>query len=218
MYEALLQLDEVRLNFSSEGLFVLNSALAFIMFGVALEIKLEHFQHIWQNKHYPVIGFIAQFVLLPAVTFLVIGLFHSFLTPTVAVGMILVASCPGGNISNFISALAKGHTALSVTLTAMATLAAVVLTPFNFLFWGGLYTKYIGAMDSDKLLRPLEISPLSIFETVFILLGIPLLLGMLFSHFFPGVTRKIIKPIKSLSIMVFAAIVILAFRNNYDFS
>jgi BASS family bile acid:Na+ symporter len=216
MLEALKVLDNVRLNFSSEGLFVLNITLAFIMFGVALEIKAEHFKNIWKNKRLPFIGFLAQFLMLPAITFFLIVALNRVITPTIAMGMILVASCPGGNISNFISLLAKGNAALSVTLTAIATLFAIVLTPFNFLLWGGFYTNFVSHIDSGTLLRPLEIQPAQVFQTVFILLGIPLICGMLFNHFFPMITAAIKKYVKSISLLIFAAIVVMAFMNNYD--
>lgn len=217
MLEALQVLDDIRLNFSVKGLFVLNLTLAFIMFGVALGIKVEHFQNIWNNKKLPILGFASQFFLLPAVTFLLIVILHRYITPSIAMGMILVASCPGGNISNFISSLARGNAALSVTLTAIATLSAIILTPFNFLFWGGLYSRISSRFNSEHLLRPLEIQPFDVFQTVFILLGIPLIIGMLVNHYLPRTTEKINKPIKILSIVLFAAIVILAFRNNYDY-
>lgn len=217
MYEALLELDDLRLNFSQEGLFILNITLAFIMFGVALGIKFDHFKKIILNPRSTILGFISQFVLLPAVTFLLTALFHNQLTPTVALGMILVASCPGGNISNFISAMAKGNAALSVSLTALATLSAIFMTPLNFAFWGGMYTNLVSKVDAGSLLRPLEISPLHMFQTVFILLGIPLILGMLVNHKLPKLTEKIMKPFKQVSIVLFLIIVLLAFRDNYDF-
>ncbi len=217
MYEALLPLDEIRLNFSPESLFVLNLTLAFIMFGVALEIKVQHFQRIITNPKAAVVGFISQFFLLPAITFSLIALLRNQITPTVALGMLLVASCPGGNISNFISSLAKGNSALSVSLTAIATISAIFMTPFNFAFWGGLYTNYISHVDADTLLRPLEINPVQMFQTVFILLGIPLIIGMWFNHKFQKATEKLVRPLKALSIIFFIAIVILAFRNNFNY-
>lgn len=217
MQESLKVLDDIRLNFSSEGLLILYITLAFIMFGVALQIKLEHFRNIWNNKRLPVIGFASQFFVLPAVTFLVLVIFNRFVTPAIAMGMILVASCPGGNVSNFISALARGNAALSVTLTAIATISAMLLTPLNFMLWGGLYTKYISIIDSGTLLRELEIHPGYVFQTVFILLGIPLLCGMLFNHYLPKLTLKITKPVKIFSIIIFAGILVVMFRSNYDF-
>jgi BASS family bile acid:Na+ symporter len=217
MYESLMVLDEIRLNFSSEGILVLYLTLAFIMFGVALQIKPEHFKNIWHNKRLPFIGFVSQFLLLPAVTFILIVIFNRFITPAVAMGMILVASCPGGNVSNFISALARGNAALSVTLTAIATISAMLLTPLNFMIWGGLYTRYISMINADSLLRELEIHPVYVFETVIILLGIPLLLGMLFNHYFRKLTLKITGPVKTISIVIFAAILVIMFRSNYEY-
>ena len=216
MIESLKALDTIRLNFSPEGLLAINFTLAFIMFGVALEIKVEHFKRILLNPRTPIIGVISQFVMLPLVTFALVIIFNQIITPSIAMGMILVASCPGGNISNFMSAMAKGNTALSVSLTAFATLAAIFLTPFNFALWGGLYTNFIGRIDSGTLLQPLEIDPIQMFQTVFILLGIPLIIGMLFNWKFPALTTKIMKPIRKISVLLFMVIVILAFLKNYD--
>lgn len=217
MREELKILDDIRLNFDPEGLFVLNITLAFIMFGVALGIKVKHFKDVFNAPKLPIIGFISQFFVLPAVTFGLMIMMKDFISPAIAMGMILVASCPGGNISNFISSLSRGNVALSVTLTAIATVFAIILTPFNFSLWGGFYTNVITHVDHDTFLRPLEINPYQMFKTVFMLLGIPLIIGMYFNHRFPKTTEKIIKPIKILSIIAFIAIVVLAFKNNYDF-
>ena len=217
MSEALQALDSVRLNFSQEGLLVLNLTLAFIMFGVALEIKPEHFKNVFVQKLPPILGFISQFLVLPLLTFVLVLALNKIITPTIALGMILVAACPGGNISNFISSLAKGNAALSVTLTAIATLSAIVLTPLNFLFWGRMYVKIITRIDASEFLRPIEIDPFQVFQSVFILLGIPLIAGMLVNHFFPKFTSKVTRPIKTLSIILFALIVVLTFKKNYDY-
>jgi len=216
MIESLQVLDEIRLNFTPEGLLAINLTLAFIMFGVALEIKVSHFRHVILNAKSPVVGVISQFFLLPLMTFLLIVIFKELITPSIAMGMILVASCPGGNISNFMSAMAKGNAALSVSLTAVATIGAIFLTPLNFAFWGGLYTNVVSHLDSGTLLQPLEIDPMQMFKTVFLLLGIPLIIGMIFNSRFPRLTQKIIRPIRNLSVLLFLIIVLLAFMKNYD--
>jgi BASS family bile acid:Na+ symporter len=217
MYEALKALDAIRLNFSEGGLLILNLVLAFIMFGVALGIKVEHFKNLAVHKRIPVIGLISQFILLPFVTFLLVAALNKFITPAVAMGMILVASCPGGNISNFLSALSKGNAALAVTLTALGTILAIVLIPLNFAFWGGLYTQFFGHTGSGSLLRPLRIDPVKMFETVVLLLGIPLIIGMLVNHYLKNLTEKIFKPIKTLSLIFFVAFILFAFHNNYHY-
>lgn len=209
MEQALQVLDEVRLNFSPSGLLVLNISLAFIMFGVALEINTENFKKILKHPKSAVIGFLSQFLILPALTFLLVLLIQP--TASVALGMLLVASCPGGNISNFISHLARGNTALSVTLTGFATLGSIFLTPLNFAFWGGLYEK------ASNLIMPIEIDPWHMLQTVIILLGIPMVLGVLFSRKFPETTRRIVRPIKIMSIIIFAGFVAVALSNNFSY-
>jgi bile acid:Na+ symporter, BASS family len=211
MYEQLQALDAIRLNFNPQGLLIINITLAFIMFGVALEIKIEHFRQVINRPKSVLVGFGSQFILLPALTFLIVKSLGSYISPAIAMGMILVASCPGGNISNFMSSLAKANTALSVSLTAIATLGAIVLTPLNFAIWGGLYT------SSSDLLQPITIDPMEMFKTVFILLGIPLILGMAFAHKFPHITAKIVKPLKNISMLIFIGIVVMAFTNNFEF-
>jgi BASS family bile acid:Na+ symporter len=216
MLEALKAMDTVSLRFSQDGLLILNLAIALIMFGVALGIKVEHFTKLIKNPSSVIIGFISQFLLLPAVTFGVTVLFRNYITPTIAMGMILVAACPGGNISNFMSSLAKGNAALSVSLTAVATISAIFMTPLNFAVWGGLFLK-IQQNTSPDLLKPLVIEPMEMFKTVFILLGVPLVTGMLFSSYLPRITKAVIKPLKIFSIIVFFAMVIILFRSNYDY-
>lgn len=206
---SLESLDWVWLNFTNGGLLFMNLTLAFIMFGVALEIKFEQFKLVLTTPKSVILGFLSQFLALPLVTFILVLIIRP--TPSVAMGMILVAACPGGNISNFISGLAKGNIALSVTLTAIATITAVVLTPFNFAFWGNLYS------EASSLVIPIEIDAWEMIKTVFILLGIPIIIGMWFAKQFPRITGKIITPIKILSVIFFLGFVVAAFASNFDY-
>ena len=215
MYEALLQLDPIKINFSASGMHAINIILSFIMFGVALGIKPAEFKTLIKQPKSLIFGLISQVIALPLVTFIVIIALNNYITPTVAMGMILVASCPGGNISNFMSSLSKANTELSVGLTATTTLLATITTPFNFAFWGGLYVNFI-SKHAKHMLQPLEIDNGQMFETVFILLGIPLVIGIFFSHYFPKITEKLKKPIQILSIVFFIAMVVMAFANNFD--
>ncbi len=212
---ALEALDHIRLNFSPQGLHVLNIALSFIMFGVALEIKPAHFKKLLLNPKSAIVGVLSQFVVLPLVTFILTVLLKDFITPTIALGMILVAACPGGNVSNFISSLAKGNVALSVSLTAIATMAAVFMTPLNFALWGNLYTRFLEHSNAAQLVRPLHIDTLQMFQTVVVILGIPIVVGIFVNTKWPGFTKKITKPIKRFSILFFIVVVVIAFANNF---
>ncbi|TNE59303.1 MAG: bile acid:sodium symporter family protein [Bacteroidetes bacterium] len=217
MLEALLQIDEVRLNFSDNNKFLLNLTIAFIMFGVALEMRPSDFKRLVRQPQPVVVGILSQFLLMPLLTFLLAISLKDYITPTVGLGMILVAACPGGNISNFISALARGNIALSVSLTAFSSIAGLVMTPFNFAFWGNLFMQVYSRKAPPGLVRPLEIDPFDVLTTIFIILGIPLVLGLLCTFKLPKLSRLLLVPIKRFSILAFAAMVVIIFVKNYDF-
>jgi BASS family bile acid:Na+ symporter len=202
-------LDWIRLNFSKGGLLFMNITIAFIMFGVALEIKVQHFKDVLVKPKSAIIGVVSQFIALPALTFLLVLIIKP--SPSVAMGMILVAACPGGNVSNFISSLAKGNVELSVSLTAIATLSAIFMTPLNFALWGGLYS---GTAD---MVIPIKIDAWEMMKTVLILLGIPIVLGIFFSSKFPVTAKKIVKPFKIFSILIFSSYIIGALASNFNF-
>ena len=216
MLEKLQMMDTVTLNFSKDSLFILNITIALIMFGVALGIKTDHFKRLAKKPRPVVTGFLSQFLLLPAVTFLITIALRNVITPTMALGMLLVASCPGGNISNFMSALSKGNAALSVSLTAIATISAIFMTPLNFTLWGGWFMDIYENLNPG-LLPKLRIPPLEVFKTVLLIIGIPLILGMYVNAKFKKLTAIISKPLKIFSIVAFLAMVAIAFRSNYDF-
>lgn len=215
MFEQLIELDHIKINFSATGSHVLNSILSFIMFGVALTINLKEFAALFK-KPLPILsGLIGQLFLLPLVTFLLVMSCQQILTPTIAMGMILVSACPGGNISNFISQYSKGNVELSVSLTAITTVTALFMTPFNFAFYGNLYNRYI-SKHAQELLQPISIDPGQMFQTVFILLGIPLILGQFLVKIKPNVARQLAPSFQRFSIIAFILMIVLAFSNNVD--
>ena len=206
---SLEKLDWIRLNFSNGSLLFMYITIAFVMFGVALGIKLSGFRELARNLKLVLIGWTSQYILLPTLTFILVLIIRP--TPSVAMGMILVAACPGGNISNFISSLAKGNIPLSVSLTAIATITAIFMTPLNFLLWGSLYSK------ASELVIPFTIDVWEMLRTVFILLGIPIALGIWFTKQFPVLTQKIIQPIKWLSIVIFLGYIVAALSANINY-
>ena len=215
MYESLLELDPIRINISESGNVALNFVLAFIMFGVALGMKIEHFKSLIRYPKPIGIGVFCQFLFLPFITFILVIIFNRVITPTVAMGMILVSACPGGNISNFMTSLSKGNTELSVTLTAISTLFAVLMTPLNFRIWGSLYVNFINKR-AENMLQPLVIEYSQMFETVVIILGIPIIAGLLFATYFPKQSQKIRKIFQFLSILFFITLVVVMFSNNWE--
>jgi BASS family bile acid:Na+ symporter len=132
-------------------------------------------------------------------------------TPSIALGMILVAACPSGNIAGFLTNIAKGNVELSLTLNAIATIFAIFLTPLNFACYGYLYN------ETSHIMVPIVINAWQMLYTVFCLLGIPLITGMLFAHRFPVVTQKLRRPLRTGSIIVFFGIIVTALGANFGF-
>jgi len=199
-------IDSIRINFDPQTLWVLNVALALVMFGIALEISLNDFKRLLRKPKPIFTGILSQFILLPLLTFLLVWIIEPL--PSFALGMFMIAACPGGNVSNFITHLAKGNTTLSVSLTATATLLAVLMTPLNLQFWGSKYA------PTATILQEVAISPFEMVKLVALLLGIPLLLGMWVNHWKPVIAKKIAKILKVSSLLFFISLVFLALYNN----
>ncbi|UWX55828.1 bile acid:sodium symporter family protein [Maribacter litopenaei] len=199
-------LDSVQINFDAEALWLLNIVLALVMFGIALEISIKDFRQLWIKPKPVFVGVVSQFLLLPLITFLLVYLLKPY--PSVALGMFMVAACPGGNISNYITHLGGGNTALSVCLTAIATLLAIIMTPLNLEFWGSLY------QPTSVILNSVAIEPMEMVKLVALLLGVPLVLGMCVNHWKPLLALKLAKFFKVFSLMFFIFLVFLALINN----
>lgn len=202
------QLDYVKLNFNQESVNMMNLAIAFIMFGVALSIRPGHFRSVFLNPKPVVLGAVSQYVILPALTYLLVLIIRPS-TP-VALGMILVSSCPGGNLSNLISSISKANITLSVSLTTITTIMSLIMTPFNFAFWGGLYAKH------SPLLVPITIDPIEMFRTVFLILGVPVILGMFVGMKFPKFSKRMDKPIQTASVIFFIGFIVAALAGNFS--
>jgi BASS family bile acid:Na+ symporter len=200
-------IDQVRLNFNPQGLMAINGAIGLMMLGVSLDLKLDDFKRILVSPKAPGIGLLAQFLLLPAFTFLLTLILKPH--PSMALGMILVAACPGGNLSNIMTYLAKGNCAVSISMTAISTIAAIVMTPLNLSIWGGLNP------DTAEILRRVSLSPVDVFITVFVILGIPLILGQVLARFFPNLADRVRRPFKIFSLVFFILIVCGALAANW---
>lgn len=211
--ETIALIDAIDVNMNKTGMDIINIVLAFVMFGVALGIRPSSFLDIVRKPKSMVVGIICQIILLPALTFLLTIIFKDQISPMVALGMLLVAACPGGNISNFITSFSRGNIELSVSLTAFNTAACIITTPLNFSFWGNLYLNFA---EKRMVLPELDIPFWEIFKTIIILLGIPLVLGCLCSRYLPKVADALKKPMQYLSIAFFAIMIVLTFGNNID--
>ena len=210
--EIAASLDAIEVNLNAGGMNTINIVLAFVMFGVALGIKPGMFIEVFRKPKSVILGACCQLVLLPAFTCGLALLMGRWISPMMGLGMVLVAACPGGNISNFMSSLGKANVELSVSLTAISTALAVLMTPFNFWLWGNIYLHAASNIVGDV---PVLVIPLwDVFKTIFILLGIPLTLGVLTARYLPKVADVLKKPLQWVSIVFFIAMVVLAFSGN----
>jgi BASS family bile acid:Na+ symporter len=203
------EIDLVRLNFNPQTLLALNVVLGLVMFGVSLELKPADFKAALATPRALAIGLLGHHVVFPAATYLLVLALEP--RPSIALGMILVSSCPAGNISNFLTHLARGNTALSVSISTLSTLAAIVMTPLNVAFWGGLYG------PAQPILRAVSVNPLEMFAHVLLLLGAPLAAGLFVSRRYPRFTARAVKPFKVLSLGFFVVFVLAALAANWQY-
>lgn len=201
-------IDSVQLNFNQGSAWLLNFLLAFIMFSVAIELTPADFKRVFSFPKSVLIGVLSQFLLLPLLTFLLILVWEP--APSLALGMMMVAACPGGNVSNFFSFMAKGNVALSVTLTAVSTVGAILFTPINLSFWASQYE------PTAQLLTKVNLSVADVFSAVFIILGVPLLIGMLARYKAPDWCQKYGNVFRKVSLAIFALFVVGALAANYE--
>lgn len=200
------ELDNIKINFSPQSLTALNIILGLILFGIALELKREDFWALLKNKKSTAAALFSHFILLPIITFLLVILLQP--PASVALGMILVGACPGGNISNFFTHIAKGNTALAVSITSVSHLLAIVLTPLNFSFYGSMYP------PAASLLKEIHLNASDVFETVALVVILPLIAGMLIRVLKPMWAEKSVRVMKTFSLGAFAFFLIAAFASN----
>ena len=201
-------LDTVTLRFDQQSLQLMNACLALVMFGVAVDLTLADFRRLFVQPRTVLVGLASQIILLPALTLLLVYFLDT--TTSVALGMLLVATCPGGNLSNLLTLIAKGNGALSVSLTALATLLAVVTVPLNFTIWTNIYGQT--AAELPQIVLP--VGPL--LTTLVGVVGVPLLLGVVVNERFPSLARRIRRPLRIISIAIFLVFIGAALATNFD--
>lgn len=186
----------------------MNIILGLVMFGVALDLRRDDFVQLLRSPRAAAVGLLCQFLLLPAIAWS----FSRFASPSpsFALGLILVAACPGGNVSNAFTHLAGGRTTTSVGMTAVSTLVCLVSLPLNMAFWGSL------SDDTAALLRAVAPDPLDMLSSVAVLLAIPIALGTSFARWLPSVAARLRRPFKWFSILAFGAFIVIAFAKNLD--
>lgn len=205
----MLPVDEIRLNFNPASLALLNVVLGFLMFGIALDTRAEDFRRVLRMPLAFAVGVGAQFVALPAITFVLTLLLQP--APSIALGMILVACCPPGNISNILTHRARGNVALSVSMTAVSNAIAIPVMPLNFAFWGGLHP------TAAPLLRSISLDPWQMLLHIVMIIGVPFALGVACAHRFPRWTARFKRPVGVLSFVALVVFIIGAIAGNWRY-
>ncbi len=201
-----MDIDAIRINFDPEQLGLLNACLAFIMFGVALDLRLEQFAEVFRKPGALLAGMFSQLVLLPLFS---LGLILLLQPPlSLATGMLLVAVCPGGNVSNYATHLSRSNTALSVTMTTLSTLLAALSTPFLFELLLPLLPDQEGADNR------VTVDAVEMVKAIVVLILLPLLAGFIFRQTLPGLAQRLLIPIQRLSMAIFIGFVVVAVYGN----
>ncbi len=193
-------LDQLTIMLEPSALVMLSAAIIIMIFAIALGLKTEHFSFLRTDPKLFWGGLAAQMIGLPAMTIALLTVLAP--SPSIALGMIVVAACPGGNVSNFMTWNAHGDTAYSVSLTAGSSVIAAFWTPTAILFWSSLYA------PTAELLETIHFNRVSFVAQTTLMLAAPLALGMLMAHHSPALADKIRKPLGMIGGAMLAFVII----------
>ena len=164
--------------------------LGVVMFGMGMTLTFQDFKRVLQRPWEVLLGVVAQFLIMPLAAWFLVWLFA--LPPELAIGVVLVGTCPGGTASNVISYLAKGDVALSVSMTMATTLLAPVVTPTLTWLLAGSW---------------IEVSFMAMMISIAQMVLLPLLLGLTAHHFFERTVEKILPVMPVVSVVTIVLLV-----------
>lgn len=176
---------------------ILGISLIIIMLGMGLSLQISDFKRILTYPKAMLIGLLNQLIILPLIGYLLVTIFS--VQPEIAIGIMILAACPGGPTSNLITHLAKGDTALSVSLTAVNSIITIFTIPFIVNF------ALVEFMSAGQIIQ-LDI-PKTILQ-IFIVVLIPVAIGMLIHHYKEGFAKRMAKPVRIASGIVLALVIL----------
>ena len=193
-------LDALTIALDPQAQRLLAGAIMIMMFAIALGLKPEHFAFLRKGSNVFFGGVAAQIIALPLVTLALAALIKP--APSVALGMIVVAACPGGNVSNFMTWAARGDLGYSVSLTAASSIIAALWTPAAVLVWSSLYP------PTADLLDTIEFNRIAFVAQTTLMLAAPLGAGMAAAHWRPRLAERIRKPMALFGAGILAWVII----------
>ncbi|MCD9199168.1 bile acid:sodium symporter family protein [Aeromicrobium wangtongii] len=200
--------DTISIAFNESSLTLLKIVIGTILFGVALDTRIEDFRAALRKPRAMAVAIGGQFLLLPAITFLLTLVLD--VRGSVALGMILVACCPPGNVSNILTHRARGDVALSVSMTAVSNVLAIFLMPLNFALWGGWHP------TGEKFLRDIDVTPWDMLSEVVLVIGVPFVLGLTVARLWPRVASGAHAWVSRIAFLGLAAIIVVGVAKNWD--
>jgi BASS family bile acid:Na+ symporter len=187
---------------------ILMAVIAVMVYTVSLDLRLADFRYVARHPLAVGIGLLAQFVLLPGATWLLTMLLD--LPPATEAAMMLVAACPGGALSNVVTAFGRGNLALSLSISAVAGLLALVLTPL-------IFTLMIAANpDTAAWARSIAVDPLDLVLSLALLLALPMSAAMLTARYAPGFAARVRRPLAQLSGLALGSFIFLAIAAQWQ--
>lgn len=200
--------DGIRIAFDEGSLTTLKIVVGAILFGIALDTPLSSFAAALRRPVVIGIGVVAQFLLLPALTFGLTLLLD--VRGSVALGMILVACCPPGNVSNILTHRSGGDVALSVSMTSVGNVLSIVLMPLNFALWGGLHP------SGGDLMRDIDLSVGSMLGEIAFVILVPFAAGITIARLWPRAAHVGHRVIGPLSFLALGAVIVVGVANNWS--
>ena len=200
--------DTISIAFNESSLTLLKIVIAAILFGVALDTSIDDFRAAIRKPIAMAVAIAGQFILLPAITFALTLILD--VRGSVALGMILVACCPPGNVSNILTHRAKGDVALSVSMTAVSNVLAIFLMPINFALWGGWHP------TGDNFLEDIDVTPWDMLSEVVLVIGIPFALGLTVAKLWPRFAAAAHPWVSRIAFVGLAAIIVIGVAKNWD--
>jgi BASS family bile acid:Na+ symporter len=199
-------IDQVPFNFDPRIGLIVGIMVGFLVFAVALDVTWEQLRRILRSPRAPAIGLLAQFGILPAVAYGA-GVYLTDI-PSVALGLLLVTCCPGGALSNYLTGVARGDVATSISMTTVSTLFSVVLTPVLFAGWASMNP------STRALLQDIKMDPQQVVMTLLIMLIVPVTAGMLLRARRSDTADRIRVWMRRLAGIVFAVVVAMLILGN----
>lgn len=187
---------------------ILAASLAFTMLSVAVGLRPADFVFIRKNPYSLIVGSVAQLIALPLLTILLVKVLN--VSPALALGMIIVACCPGGSMSNLITKIAGGDAAYSVALTMISSMFSAAVLPLAILFWVGLHA------PADALIDQINIDRSSFIIRTSLILLLPLGVGIYTAHTKPHLAEKLQRRFMPISVLLLTGIIISGLFTNWE--